>query len=42
LLEVISAVADYKRFDRAEIEKIRNKKAEERGGFQDRIILDES
>ncbi|MDP3974682.1 MAG: nucleoside triphosphate pyrophosphohydrolase [Candidatus Jorgensenbacteria bacterium] len=42
LLEVIDAIADYKKFDRAEIEKIREKKAEERGRFKDRIILDES
>lgn len=42
LLEVIDAIADYKNFDRREIEKIREKKAEERGKFKDRIILDES
>ncbi|MBI4034015.1 MAG: nucleoside triphosphate pyrophosphohydrolase [Candidatus Brennerbacteria bacterium] len=42
LLEVIDAIADYKKFDRAEVEKIREEKTEERGRFKDRIILDES
>ena len=42
LLEVIDAIVDYKKFDRSEIDKIREKKAEERGRFKDRIILDES
>ncbi len=42
LLEVIDAIADYKGFSRDEVKKIREKKAEERGKFKDRIILDES
>lgn len=42
LLEVIDTVAEYKKFDRNEIERIKNKKAVERGKFKDRIILDES
>jgi predicted house-cleaning noncanonical NTP pyrophosphatase (MazG superfamily) len=42
LLEVIEAIADYKNFDRKEVEKIREKKAEKRGKFKERIILDES
>ncbi len=42
LLEVVDAIADYKKFDRKEIEKVRNKKAVERGRFEDKIILDES
>ena len=42
LLEVVEAIAEYKGFDREEVEKIRAKKAEERGKFKDRIILDES
>ncbi len=42
LLEVIDAIADYKRFERGEVEKVREKKAEERGKFAKRIILDES
>ena len=42
LLEVINAVAEYKNFNPAAIQEIRNKKAQERGKFKDRIILDES
>ena len=42
LLEVIDALAEYKNFDRAAIEAIKRKKAEERGKFRGRIILDES
>ncbi len=42
LLEVIAAIADYKEFDPDEVAKIRAKKAEERGVFKKRIILDES
>jgi len=42
LLEVIDAIADYKKFDRNEVKNVRDKKAEERGKFKDRIILDES
>ena len=42
LLEVIEAIADYKKFDRNEVEKVKEKKAVERGRFKDRIILDES
>lgn len=42
LLEVIAAIADYKEFDPDEVAKIRAKKADERGRFKERIILDES
>lgn len=42
LLEVIDAIADYKKFDRNEVEKMREEKAKERGRFKDKIILDES
>lgn len=42
LFEVLDAIAEYKGFDRQEIKKIQNKKAEERGNFKERIILDES
>lgn len=42
VFEVIDAIIAYKNFDRGEIEKEKNKKAEERGKFNDRIILDES
>ena len=42
ILEVIDAIADHKGFDQAEVKQVRNKKAEERGRFKERIILDES
>jgi predicted house-cleaning noncanonical NTP pyrophosphatase (MazG superfamily) len=42
MLEVIDAIAEYKGFDHPAIERIRAKKAEERGKFKKRIILDES
>lgn len=42
LLEVIEAIAKYKEFDASEVAIIREKKAEERGRFDNRIILDES
>ncbi|MDP2741539.1 MAG: nucleoside triphosphate pyrophosphohydrolase [bacterium] len=42
VLEVLDAVSDYKNFNREEVKKIKEKKAEERGKFKDRIILDES
>ncbi len=42
LIEVIEAIADHKNFDRDEIEKIRNEKAEEKGRFKEKVILDES
>lgn len=42
LLEVIDAIADYKGFNKKEVERIKDKKAEERGKFKQQIILDES
>lgn len=42
MLEVIDAIAEYKKFDRKTITEIKNKKAQQRGRFKDRIILDES
>jgi len=42
ILEVIDAISDYKKFDKEELQKIKNKKAYERGKFKERIILDES
>ena len=41
ILEVIYAICDFKNFDKEELELLRKKKAEERGGFRDRIIFDE-
>ncbi|MBI4138964.1 nucleoside triphosphate pyrophosphohydrolase [Candidatus Uhrbacteria bacterium] len=42
ILEVLEAIEAYKGFDRDEINRIKAKKAEERGAFKQRIILDES
>lgn len=42
ILEVLDAIADYKKFDKNEIERIKSKKAGERGRFKDKIILEES
>lgn len=42
ITEVIEAIMIHQRFDRAELEKVRAKKAEERGAFVKRIILDEA
>lgn len=42
MLEVIDAITEYKHFDRNEIQRVKDKKAEERGKFTKRIILDES
>ena len=42
ILEVIDAIANYKKFSREDIGRIKEKKAEERGKFKDRIILEEA
>ena len=42
VLEVLEAIATYKGFDWGEIKKIQEKKANERGIFEKRIILDET
>jgi len=42
LVEVIDAIADYKKFDQEDVNTARKKKVEERGAFKDKIILDES
>ena len=42
IFEVLDAIADYKRFKKEDVERIKEKKAEERGKFKKRIILDES
>ena len=42
ILEVIYAICDFKNFDKGKLELLRKKKAEERGGFKDKIILDET
>ena len=40
ILEVICAICDFKKIDREKLEIKRVKKVEERGGFEDRKILD--
>lgn len=42
VLEVIDAIMEFKGFQKEEIEAIKIKKVEDRGGFKKRIILDES
>ena len=42
ILEIIDAIIDFKKFDREEVQRVKSKKAEERGVFKERIILDES
>ncbi len=42
LLEVLGAIANYKKFDRKRIAKLRAKKVKERGRFEKRIVLDEA
>jgi predicted house-cleaning noncanonical NTP pyrophosphatase (MazG superfamily) len=42
ILEVIDAICDFKKFDKKELIKVKNKKAIERGKFKDKIILEES
>ncbi|MBI2668852.1 nucleoside triphosphate pyrophosphohydrolase [Candidatus Woesearchaeota archaeon] len=40
ILEVVYALADVEKVTTAELEKIREKKEQERGGFRKRIILE--
>lgn len=42
LLEVIDTIAEYKGFDGEEVKRIKEEKLQKRGGFKERIILDES
>ncbi|OHA79031.1 MAG: hypothetical protein A2V96_01895 [Candidatus Yonathbacteria bacterium RBG_16_43_6] len=42
ILEVIDAIAEYKGFEYKEIVAVKQEKAEKRGRFAKRIILDES
>ena len=42
IMEVLGAIVEYKKFHPTEIEQVKAKKFEERGGFKDRIILHES
>lgn len=42
IFEVLQAIIEAKKFDMKEIEKIRIEKLEKRGGFKNKIILDEA
>jgi len=42
ILEVIDAIFDFKKFDKEELQEVKNRKATERGKFRDKIILEES
>lgn len=41
ILEVIYAICESIRIDKEKLEKIRQKKHEQRGGFRNKIVLDE-
>ena len=40
--EVVDAMCDYKNFSKEDIKIVKDKKAEERGAFKKKIILEES
>ena len=42
ILEVVYAVCDFRKIDKEKLEILRKKKANERGRFKDKIILDET
>lgn len=42
ILEVVYAICDFKNIDKKDLEDIRRKKAEQRGGFKNKIILEET
>ena len=42
ILEIVYAVRDYLKIDKETLEKIREEKAQKRGAFKERIILDET
>ncbi|MFP4514444.1 MAG: hypothetical protein ACLFNO_00320 [Parcubacteria group bacterium] len=42
ILEVVYALCDFYNFDKKKLEQIRKDKLKKRGGFKDRIILDET
>jgi predicted house-cleaning noncanonical NTP pyrophosphatase (MazG superfamily) len=42
ILEVVDAIIDHKKFSKEELQKVKNKKADERGKFKNKIILEES
>lgn len=42
ILEVLDAICEYTQYDKDELVRIKEKKAEEKGRFEKRIILDEA
>ena len=42
LLEALDAIAEYKKFNKEEVNAVKGKKLKDKGGFKKRIILDES
>lgn len=42
ILEVLDAICEYKKIDKEELVRVKERKAEERGKFAKRIILDEA
>ena len=40
ILEVIHAISDFKQFNKEQVNQIRKQKAEKRGRFKDKIILE--
>jgi predicted house-cleaning noncanonical NTP pyrophosphatase (MazG superfamily) len=42
ILEVIEAIINFKKFDKDELQKVKNKKADERGKFNKKVILEKS
>jgi len=41
ILEVINAICDFKKIDEIKLENLKKDKAEKRGKFKDKIILEE-
>ena len=42
ILEVINAIADFKKIEKEKLETLRKNKAEKRGAFKDKVILNET
>jgi len=42
ILEIVYAIRDYMKIDKDKFEEIRENKAQKRGGFKNKIILDET
>ena len=40
VFEVLNAIMDFRKLDKSEVEEIRLKKAEKKGGFKEKIVLD--